>query len=73
MKVEVSTHQREVLDALLRFHRQHGHPPTVRDLCYTTGRSPSVIQVHLAGLTRKGYLERRGRSGIYWPIKEGAP
>lgn len=51
--------QREVLEIIERHMRQHGYPPSVREIGEAVGlTSPSTVHAHLAALQRHGYLHR---------------
>ncbi len=49
--------QREVLHFLARFSRDHGYPPTVRDIgAGLSMKSPNTVHTHLMALRDKGYI-----------------
>lgn len=49
--------QRQVLDALTKFHEQHGYCTTVRELCDQFGfSSPNAIYTHITRLRELGYV-----------------
>ena len=51
--------QKQVLDCIIDYQREHGFSPSIRDLCEMTGlRSSSSIHFHLKTLEEKGYIER---------------
>ena len=55
----LTTKQRQVLDFLKSEIRQHGYPPTVREICDAVGlSSTSTVHAHLETLERKGYIRR---------------
>ena len=54
--------QRAVLNCVERFIRDHGLPPTVREIGDAFGISPAGAHGHLRALERKGRL-RRGKLG----------
>ncbi|TSE21637.1 LexA repressor [Tepidimonas alkaliphilus] len=55
--------QREVLDFLRRWGREHGAPPTRQEIARAFGfRSPNAAEAHLRALQRKGMLELRDGS-----------
>lgn len=68
MKEELTSKQREVLEAIKRFHRENGYPPTVRELAEIFGQS-SAAGIHkiLMMLQEKGALKRKisGKSRSY--------
>jgi SOS-response transcriptional repressor LexA len=56
---ELTPMQTEVLDAIRRFTRLEGYPPTVREIGESVGlTSPSTVHAHLTALIRKGHLHR---------------
>ncbi|MBN2355242.1 transcriptional repressor LexA [candidate division KSB1 bacterium] len=63
MKNDLTPKQQQVLQAIKRFHRENGYPPTVRELAELFGQS-SAAGIHkiLQVLQEKGAL-RRGESG----------
>ena len=51
--------QREVLEIIERHMREHGYPPSVREIGEAVGlTSPSTVHAHLNALQRHGYLRR---------------
>jgi repressor LexA len=51
--------QREIFDFLSEYVREHGYPPTVREIGEAVGlASPSTVHAHLANLERAGLLKR---------------
>lgn len=51
--------QRQVLETIEEYTREHGYPPAVRDIGKILGlNSPSTVHAHLASLERLGYLRR---------------
>jgi len=55
----LTTKQRQVLDFLKSEIRQHGYPPTVREICDAVGlSSTSTVHAHLETLERKGFIRR---------------
>jgi repressor LexA len=51
--------QREVLEIIEKHMRDHGYPPSVREIGEAVGlTSPSTVHAHLAALQRRGYLRR---------------
>ena len=58
-KQPLTSRQAEILEHMESFARDHGYPPTVREICKATGlRSPRSVTQHLQALERKGYIER---------------
>jgi SOS-response transcriptional repressor LexA len=50
--------QRLVLQHIVRFTADTGHPPSVRQICALTGiSSPNGVTAHLRALARGGYIE----------------
>ncbi len=55
----LTARQREVLEIIEQHTRQHGYPPSVREIGEAVGlTSPSTVHAHLAALQRRGYLRR---------------
>lgn len=54
--------QREILEWIRGFIREHGMPPTVREIGDAFGISSAGVFGHLEALQRKGYV-RRGKMG----------
>jgi repressor LexA len=55
----LTARQREVLEIIELHMRQHGYPPSVREIGEAVGlTSPSTVHAHLAALQRRGYLRR---------------
>jgi len=51
--------QQEILDFVSRSIREHGYPPTIREIGRAFGiRSPNGVNDHLKALQRKGFLNR---------------
>jgi repressor LexA len=51
--------QREILEVIDRHMRDHGYPPSVREIGEAVGlTSPSTVHNHLSTLQRLGYLRR---------------
>jgi repressor LexA len=51
--------QREVLEIIEKHMRDHGYPPSVREIGEAVGlTSPSTVHAHLNALQRRGYLRR---------------
>lgn len=56
---DLTPRQREILNFVTKSIRQHGYPPTLREIGAAFGiRSPNGVNDHLKALQRKGYLER---------------
>jgi len=59
MAETLTTKQKLILDFLKSEIRQHGYPPTVREICDAVGlSSTSTVHAHLETLERKGYIRR---------------
>lgn len=55
----LTARQREVLEIIELHMREHGYPPSVREIGEAVGlTSPSTVHAHLAALQRRGYLRR---------------
>jgi repressor LexA len=51
--------QREILEMIESYLREHGYPPSVRDIGEAVGlSSPSTVHSHLQTLQRLGFLQR---------------
>ncbi|MCS7064825.1 MAG: transcriptional repressor LexA [Fimbriimonadales bacterium] len=52
--------QKAILQFIVRFTREHGYPPTLREIQQSIGsvRSLRGVALHLGALQRKGYIER---------------
>lgn len=57
-KTPLTPRQREVLDWIKGFIREHGMPPTVREIGEAFGIKSSSVFDLLKALERKGYLQR---------------
>ena len=56
---QISKRQRQILDFIESQMRDHGYPPSVREIGVAVGlTSPSTVHSHLNTLTRLGYLRR---------------
>jgi repressor LexA len=55
----LTARQREVLQIIEKHMRDHGYPPSVREIGEAIGlTSPSTVHAHLNALQRRGYLRR---------------
>ena len=51
--------QKNLLKCIVKYQREHGFSPSVRDLCEMTGvRSTSTVHAQLKALEENWYLER---------------
>ena len=66
MEQQLTPRQQVVLDAIRHWTREHGYPPTIRELGPKIGiKSLRGVTTHLETLVRKGYLSRtRGARGL---------
>lgn len=56
---ELTTRQRQILEFIDRAVREHGYPPSVREIAQGVGlRSTATVHTHLATLQDKGFLRR---------------
>jgi repressor LexA len=56
---DLSKRQREIFDFIGRYLKQHGYPPTVREIGKAVGlHSSSTVHAHLAKLESRGLLKR---------------
>ncbi|MDE3075951.1 MAG: transcriptional repressor LexA [Chloroflexota bacterium] len=61
-KQELTAKQREMLAAVQEWIREHGRPPTLREMAQRMGvASTNAIRDHLRSLEHKGYLKREAR------------
>lgn len=71
MRSGLTKRQDEIYQYVKTHWRQHGFPPSVRDVCkafnYT---SSSTAFSHLSAIVRKGYLSNQGRRGFI-PVERG--
>jgi repressor LexA len=59
---KLSKRQRHILIYMEEYVREHGFPPTIREIGNATGiNSTSVVNYNLNKLVQAGYLERSGR------------
>src|SRR5204863_61762 len=57
--ISLTARQREILEVIERNMREHGYPPSVREIGEAVGlTSPSTVHNHLNTLQRLGYLRR---------------
>ena len=55
----VSVKRKQIVDCILRFVKDKGYPPTVRDIQNACGiSSTSVVDYHLKVLEREGHIRR---------------
>ena len=49
--------QRQIYDYIISFQRDHGYPPSVREIGEHVGlKSPSTVHFHLKGLEAAGLI-----------------
>lgn len=59
MDRKTTPRQQAILDVIKEFHREHGYPPSVREIGERVGlSSSSTVQSHLRTLQRKGLIHR---------------
>ncbi len=59
MDLKLTERQRQIMDFIARYSREHGYPPTVRDIGRAIGlTSSSTVHAHLANLEKVGLLRR---------------
>jgi repressor LexA len=59
LKTDLSKRQKEIFDFISRYLKQHGYPPTVREIGKAVGlHSSSTVHGHLAKLEKLGVLRR---------------
>jgi repressor LexA len=59
MEPELTARQREIFDFVIRFAKEQGYPPSVREIGRQFGVYPRAVFDHLKALERKGYLKRK--------------
>ena len=68
---ELTDSQRRVLDSVTRYIEQNGMPPTIREIMADLKlASPRSVQVHLAALEEKGYIDRDSRTSRSIKLKQ---
>lgn len=69
---DLTDSQQRVLDSITRYIDQNGMPPTIREIMADLKlASPRSVQVHLAALEEKGYIERDSRTSRSIKLKKG--
>lgn len=66
-KPEITSRQRQVLELVLSFSREHGYPPTRKQIAEHFGfASPNAADCHVKRLVDKGFLfhEKNSARGI---------
>jgi repressor LexA len=59
VELKLTKRQQEIFDFVRRYAREHGYPPTVRDIGKAIGlTSSSTVHAHLANLEKLGVLRR---------------
>lgn len=59
---EISGKRQEIYDFIVAFTREHGYPPSVREMGGAVGlRSPSTVHMHLKKLQEFGYIKKDDR------------
>jgi repressor LexA len=59
VELNLTKRQQEIFDFVKRYAREHGYPPTVRDIGKAIGlTSSSTVHAHLANLEKLGLLRR---------------
>ena len=74
MTKPITERQKRVVDAVKHWIREHGYPPTIRELGRHLGiKSLRGVTTHLDALAKKGYLQRsRGARGIRLLLEQAA-
>lgn len=71
---ELTDSQRRVLDSVTRYIEQNEMPPTIREIMADLKlASPRSVQVHLAALEEKGYIDRDTRTSRSIKLKQSLP
>lgn len=51
--------QQQIYDYILSFTKEHGYPPSVREIAEAVGlKSPATVHFHLKGLREAGYISQ---------------
>jgi repressor LexA len=58
MRPQLTARQTEVLEFIKDFMREHGYPPTMREICDRFRFMPRAATNHVNALIRKGYLTK---------------
>ena len=60
--------QRQIYDYIISFQRDHGYPPSVREIGEHVGlKSPSTVHFHLKGLEAAGLITKaEGKTRYQW-------
>lgn len=59
---KLSSKQQEIYDYIISFTKDHGYPPSVREIGSAVGlRSPSTVHTHLKSLKAMGYIRKDDR------------
>ena len=57
--MELTNRQREVLEYIQKYYKDHNYSPTIRDICKGLGlSSPATVHSHISKLINKGYLKK---------------
>jgi repressor LexA len=76
MRDKLPRRQEETLDHIITFVREHGHSPSIRDLCRRMNlSSPATVHGHLRGLAARGLISmpsRQSRSVVLSPYENAA-
>ena len=55
---ELTKRQRQILDVIVEHQREHGYPPSVREIGAAVGlKSPATVKAHLDNLRDAGFLK----------------
>jgi repressor LexA len=75
MRDKLPRRQEETLDHIIAYVREHGHAPSIRDLCTRMNvSSPATVHGHLRALAERGLISmptRQSRSIILSPYESG--
>ena len=58
--MELTPRQKEIFSFIKTFMKEHGYPPSIREIGQAFSIYPRAVFDHLKALERKGYLKRRG-------------
>lgn len=73
-KGKLSKRQQSIYDYICSYTRDHGYPPSVREIGAAVGlASPSTVHMHLKSLEEKGYIHRDSKKPRTIEVVEDAP
>lgn len=71
---KLSKRQQSIYDFICMYTREHGYPPSVREIGAAVGlASPSTVHMHLKSLEEKGYIHRDSKKPRTIEVVEDEP